>query len=144
MKLNRRDLLRAASGFAAAGLQRAAAANSVPAQEISSASGLKVSVFQDGSYRIAASQYGWTFGGGLGRGIEKISVSSGTDLAGAWQEIEFSYEPARSSSIRLYDRQSIVLFSTKYGGDSSNNDPFPRFTSFPQGLSTFSYSTLWS
>jgi hypothetical protein len=144
MKLNRRDLLRAASGLAAAGLQRASADVSAPAQEVSSASGFKVSVFGDGTYRIAASQYGWIFGGALGRTIENISVSNGTDLAGAWQEIGFNYEPARSSSIRLYDRQSTVLFSTTYGADSSNNDPFPRFTSFPQGLSTFSYSTLWS
>lgn len=144
MKLNRRDLLRTVSTLAASGLQRAAADTSIPAQEISSASGLKVSVFSNGSYRITASPYGWIFSGALGRPIDNISVSNGTDLAGAWQEIEFNYQPARSSSIRLYDRQSTVLFSTKYGNDSSNNDPFPRFTSFPQGLSTFSYSTLWS
>jgi hypothetical protein len=144
MKLNRRDLLRAASGLAAAGLQRSVANAAVPAQDISSTSGLKVSVYGDGSYRITASPYGWIFGGALGRPIGNISVSSGIDLAGAWQEIGFNYEPARTSSIRLYDRQAIVLFSTTYGADSSNNDPFPRFTSFPQGLSTFSYSTLWS
>jgi len=144
MKLNRRDLLRLASGFAAAGLYKAAADDSVPAQQISSSSGLQVSVYGDGSYKIAASPYGWIFGGTVGRSLQSVNMSSGTDLAGAWQQIEFTYDTARTSSIRLYNLQSIVLFSTQYGGDSSNNDPFPRFTLFPQGLSTFSYSTLWS
>ena len=144
MKVNRRDLLRVASGFAAAGLQQAVGDDSVAAQEVSSASGLTVSVYSNGRYRVAASEYGWIFGGALGRTIKNVNVSNGTDLAGAWQEIAFNYEPARSSSIRLYDSQAIVLFSTKYGSDSGNNDPFPRFTSFPKGLSTFSYSTLWS
>jgi len=144
MKLNRRDLLRAVSGFAVAGVQQAVADDLVPAKEISSASGLRVSVYGNGSYRVTASTFGWIFGGALGRAIENINASHGTDLAGAWQEIGFNYEPARSSSIRLYDSQAIVLFSTKYGVDSRNNDPFPRFTSFPRGLSTFSYSGLWS
>ena len=144
MKVNRRDLLRVASGFAVAGVQQAVADDSVLAKEVSSASGLTVSVYSNGSYRVTAPEYGWIFGGALGRTIKNVNVSNGTDLAGAWQEIEFNYEPARSSSIRLYDSQGTVLFSTKYGAVSRNNDPFPRFTSFPRGLSTFSYSTLWS
>ena len=144
MKLNRRDLLRVASSLAAAGLNKATADDGIPAQEISSLSGLKASIFSDGTYRITAAGFGWIFAGSLGRKIADSSVFTGTDQIGSWQEIMFRYDPSRSSAIRLYDDQATVLFFTTYGADTPNNDPFPRFTSFPQGLSTFSYASLWS
>lgn len=144
MKLNRRDLLKVAGGVAVSTLHGAAADDSIPAQEISSASGLKLSVFSDGQYRITAANFGWIFAGGVGRQLDKISVFTGSDLIGSWQEILFTYQPSRSSAIRLYDNQATVLFFTTYGADTPNNDPFPRFTTFPAGLSTFSYSNLWT
>ena len=144
MKLSRRDLIRIASGFAVAGLHRASASDSVPAQQISSTSGVRVAVFSDGSYQISIGQFGWTFGGAVASPIGNISVSSGADSLGNWQEIDLAYQPARTCSIRLYDGQAVVLFSTAYGQASANTDPFPRFTVFPQGLSSFSYAGLWS
>lgn len=144
MKLSRRDLLRAASGLAIASLHKNAPASSVPAEQISSAAGLTVLVFNDGSYQINAPAFGWTFGGAVGQPLASIGVSSGADMIGGWQEIDFTYGTGRGSAIRLYNAQVIVLFSTSYASAAANDDPFPVFTSFPQGLSTFSYSSLWA
>ncbi len=144
MKLTRRDLFRVTSGFATAALFRADADDSIPVQEISSASGLQVAVFSDGSYRIIAAQSGWAFDGAVTGLVDSISVVNGADAVGPWQEIDIAYEPGRISSIRLYAGKAVVLFSTTYGQATANIDPFPRFTSYPQGLFTFSYAGLWS
>ena len=103
-----------------------------------------MSVFSSGRYQVTASSFGWSFEGNAGGSLSNVSVSSGVDSIGDWQEITFDYEPSRSSAIRLYDARSIVLFSTQYGQDSPNAGAFPRFTSYPQGLFTFSYGSLWS
>lgn len=101
-------------------------------------------MFPDGRYQVSAAQFGWTFGGNVGHAIQNATALDGLDGAGAWHEIAFDYDTARHSAIRLYEDKGVVLFSTNYGQDSPNSDPFPRFTSFPQGLSTFSYTTLWN
>ena len=125
MKLSRRDLFRVASGFAVASLHRADADDLVPVQQISSTGGVQVAVFNDGSYQITVPQFGWTFGGTVGGAFDSVSVSSGTDSVGAWQEIDLTYDPARTSSIRLYAGQAVVLFSTSYGQAGANRLLFP-------------------
>ena len=112
MKLSRRDLIKITSGLALAGLRRGAADNLVPAQQISSAAGLDAAAFTDGSYEITVRRLGWTFGGAIGRSITSISVSDGTDALGAWQQIDLTYDPLRTSSIRLYATKATALFST--------------------------------
>ncbi len=105
---------------------------------------MRVSVFTNGRYQVAVSAYGWIFKGSVGRAFDEIAVTMGSDSIGDWQEIVVGYAPYRSSAIRIYDSRSIVLFSTQYGEDGENVDPFPHFESIPQGLSTFSYGDLWS
>lgn len=116
----------------------------IAAQEISSAAGLRVSVFPNGRYEVTVSPQGWSFSGSIGSAFDEISVATGRDSIGDWQEITLRYQPLRNSAIRIYDSRSIVLFSTQYGEESENTDPFPRFDSYPRGLSTFSYGELWS
>ena len=137
MKLSRRDLIRIASGFAVAGLHRASASDSVPAQQISSTSGVRVAVFSDGSYQISIGQFGWTFGGAVAGPIGNISVSSGADSLGDWQEIDLAYQPARTCSIRLYDGQAIVLFSTTYGQAQRQQRSFSPLHGIPARLVKF-------
>ena len=104
---------------------------------------MRVAVFNNGRYQITVSNPGWVFVGNAGDALDNVTVSSGADSIGSWQETAFSYG-SRSSAIRLYDQRAIVLFSTQYGDASPNADPFPHFTSYPQNLFTFSYGGLWS
>jgi len=96
----------------------------------------------DGTYLIVAGSQGWIFQGSAGP-LENVTVSSGTDSIGAWNQIAFDHGSARTSSIRLYDNTSVVLFSTRYAQDGPNTDPFPSLSSYPQGLFTFNYSGQW-
>jgi hypothetical protein len=117
--------------------------NSSPAQQIASGTGLQVSVYGDGSYEVTVASPGWVFRGSVAISLDSITVNSGEDSLGSWQEIDFSYG-SQNSGIRLYDGRAVVLFSTKYGIDSANANGFPHFTSFPQNLFTFTFGGLWS
>ena len=80
----------------------------------------------------------------MGRPVQNVTIVDGSDSTGPWHEIGFDYDTARHSAIRLYDNRTVVLFSTSYGQDSANSDAFPSLSIFPQGLSTFSYTSLWT
>lgn len=97
----------------------------------------------DGTYRIVAVSQGWTFQGAAGP-LQNVTVSNGIDSIGAWNQVAFDHGTARTSSIRLYENTSVVLFSTQYTADSPNADPFPSLSSYPQGLFTFNYSGQWT
>ena len=112
-------------------------------QQIASDMGLSASVSPDGAYQVTSSNYGWTFSGAIGRPLRNVVVSNGTDGVGAWLEITFDYDTARTSGIRLYNGSPIVLFSTEYGEASPNTDAFPHFTTYPRDLFKFSYDGLW-
>ena len=140
-------MLKTGATLALGSLCRSAWADPDPAlalKEISSKSGLRVSVYPDGSYQIAAAAYGWVFGGAVGHPVVNATVLDGTDSVGDWHEIGFDYDTARHSAIRIYEDQTVVLFSTTFVQDGPNIDPFPRLATFPQGLATFSYTTLWN
>jgi hypothetical protein len=144
MQFSRRDLFKATTGLAFAGFQKASAREPLVLGQISLTAGPRVTVFEGGLYEITAPAYGWTFGGSVGRDIVRLAVTDGVDSAGTWHEIEFDYEPSRRSAIRLYDGKAIVLFSTHYGQDTINTDRFPSFTTYPQGLFTFTYTGSWA
>ena len=109
-----------------------------------SGSGLSATVStSDGTYLIAAASQGWVFQGSAGP-LENVTVSSGTDSMGAWNQVSFDHGAARTSSIRLYDKASVVLFSTRYARDGANTDPFPSLSTYPQGLFSFNYSGQWA
>jgi len=114
-----------------------------PPTQITSASGVTASVTPAGLYALAVSPQGWGFEGTVGP-LQNLSVSQGTDAVGTWQQISFTHSAARSSSIRLYDNQQAVLFTTQYGQGGPNADPFPSFDIYPQGLFSFDYNGLWT
>ena len=101
MQFSRRDLFKATTGLAFAGLQESFAGDLSVLAQISSSVGLRVTVFEGGLYEIAATAYGWNFSGSIDREILKLSVNDGVDSVGAWHEIAFDYAPARTSAIRL-------------------------------------------
>ena len=138
--MNRREALKVAAAFALPGISRGA----VSAQEISSNSGLRVSVLDTGRYEVTVSRPGWVFAGSVGSSLDDVTISSGSDSIGSWQEIAFAHGSFRTSSIRIYNERAIVLFSTQYGEDSANAAAFPHFTTYPQNLFTFSYTGLWA
>jgi len=113
-----------------------------PPTVITSAPGITATVTSAGLYAIVSPQ-GFGFGGTVGA-VQNLSVSSGTDAVGTWHQVSFTHSTARSSSIRLYDSQSAVLFTTQYVQGGANADPFPSFDTYPQGLFTFNYNGLWS
>ena len=135
--------MKAAASFALPALSRGSTDNSAPAQQVSSNAGLEASVYSDGRYEVTLASPGWIFGGSVGVAPDSISVNSGNDSMGSWQEIAFSYG-SQSSAIRLYDGRAVALFSNQYGVDSANANGFPHFTSFPQNLSTFTFGGLWA
>lgn len=114
-----------------------------PTATITSLSGLTATVTASGLYALSASPQGWGFEGTVGA-LQNLAVSQGTDSAGNWRQISFDHGTARSSSIRLYDNQPAVLFTTQYQQSSPNSDPFPSFSLYPRGLYTFSYTGLWN
>ena len=129
----------AACGFLVFPLARA----DLTTQEISGDDGLRVLVSSDGRYQITAPDYGWTFEGNIGEPVSDLNTTQGSDANGPWVDIEFDYDPGRSSAIRVYDNSAVVLFSTTYSGPDTNTGAFPHFTNYPQGLSTFSFAPGW-
>ena len=109
-----------------------------------SGSGLSATIsVNDGTYQIVAAYQGWIFQGSAGP-LQNAAVSNGTDSIGDWSQISFDHGAARTSSIRLYERAPVVLFSTQYAQASPNSDPFPSLSAYPQGLFTFNYSAQWT
>lgn len=104
-------------------------------------SGMTVHVDMNGTYTIRTQSPAWTFSGSLGYSLEHITVNNGTDTLGSYREITFTYQGkvARVSSIRAYGSRPTLLFSTTYLAKSSNSEPFPAFTTYPQNLYHLSY-----
>ncbi len=97
---------------------------------------------KSGSYAIAATAPGWSFGGSLGGPASSAEVVRGSDPAGAFQEIRFGWNPDRplSGSIRVYDARPAVLFTLTCDSAAARPPaPWPLFKSIPSGLHHFSY-----
>ncbi|HYL38428.1 MAG TPA: hypothetical protein VEV17_21095 [Bryobacteraceae bacterium] len=142
-QLNRRSLLKAMAGLA--GVRYAFAQSAEPpVLTLSSSAGLTVILFASGRYQLIASGYGWIFEGNVNSAIQSVRIAQGADSGHTYQEAAFDHGTARTSAIRLYDAEETALFSTYYGQDSFNADPFPSFDSYPQGLLSFSYAGLWN
>ena len=124
-------------------LSRGSTDNSLAVQQISSNAGLRVSVYNSGRYELTVSLPGWIFVGNVGSRLDDMTVATGTDSIGSWQEITLYYG-FRTSAIRLYDTRAIALFSTQYSQAGANADAFPHFTAYPENLFTFSYGGLWN
>jgi hypothetical protein len=110
---------------------------------------IRVIVTPDGAYTIVAKTPAWTFGGNIGQALTSISITTGSDRIGSYQEIEFNYRDknasSRSGGIRTYNGQPIVLFLDRYLSPSSpNNAPFPHLQTYPGNLYHLTYSGIFA
>ena len=142
------------SRYLAALLLWASASCGAPAATTISArcSNITVTVDSSGAYSVLAQGPQWVFAGDIGRPVTGITVNSGTDNIGDYQEIDFNYTmdastaggvlqgTPRQAGIRAYDEKPIVLFTVQYLDAASNTAPFPQLTTYPQGLSHLTYS----
>ena len=104
--------------------------------------GITASVDGSGTYTISAHSPAWTFAGNIGHNLTDITVRTGSDSIGSYQEVTFNYQAssARSGAIRAYDDKPIVLFTDTYLSASPNNAPFPHLLTYPKNLHHLSYS----
>jgi hypothetical protein len=105
---------------------------------------LTVSFAPSGAYQITSALTGWTFAGALPSATSQISIQTGSDSIGAYQQISFSWIDTSATqmtgTINLYTGQDTIVFSdTLVAGSTITPPPFPNFTTMPQNLSLFSY-----
>ena len=114
--------------------------------EITTESGIDVSVSNSGQYNISIARQGWNFGGDIGAPLRNLAVSEGQDSIGSYREITFLYDASvpRKSGIRIYRQKPAVVFTTQYLDQSGNVEPFPSFNQFPGNLLSFTYTGVWS
>ena len=117
------------------------AANAMLAVPVST-TGITASVDGSGAYTINVLTPAWTFAGNIGHTLTDITVHTGSDTIGTYQEVTFNYQATspRSGAIRTYDSKPIVLFTDTYLSASRNNAPFPHLLTYPKHLNHLSYS----
>lgn len=110
------------------------AAHAVAAPAVSG-SGITATVNSNGSYTISTTQpASWTFNGTIGHTVTSQSNTSGSDVIGAYQEVDFNYTDSvsRSGSIRVYQNTPVVLFSSTTHASAANSSsagtPFPSIS----------------
>src|SRR5262245_14544045 len=74
--------------------------------------GITLTVTPGGEYSIVSAGPPFRFGGNLYAVADEITVRSGSDNLGRYQEIAFRYalDSARAASIRTYAGKPVVLF----------------------------------
>src|SRR5215471_3767123 len=105
------------------------------------ATGLTVTVGQDGGYSVSTDIPPWTLSGTLGNTVGNIQTGAGSDNLGAYQQISFAYFDGapRVASIKLYHGRPVVLFSVTYNALAPNSNPFPAFNRYPVSLRHLTY-----
>jgi hypothetical protein len=105
------------------------------------ATGITVSVGQDGSYSVSTDDPAWTLRGAVGNPITNIQTGSGADNIGSYQQISFTYYDgvSRAASIKLYHGRPVVLFGVTCASLAPNSNPFPSITGYPASLRHLTY-----
>ncbi|MEO6890109.1 MAG: hypothetical protein ABI456_12205 [Ktedonobacteraceae bacterium] len=144
--MKRLDVARCIIGllFAIFALSTCSFTSQVSAQTATSSLGITVSVRPDGAYLVMSHAPDWTFGGTIGQPLAHLTVHPSSDAIGLYKELVFDYQDRagtpRSGSIRLYEKQPIILFADTYLAASGNSAPFPRLTSSPGHLYGLGYT----
>jgi hypothetical protein len=101
-----------------------------------SATGMRASLYPDGTYVIYVQDPPWTFGGSLSGAPQQVQQKGGTDSIGAYDEITFQFADGTPTQggIRLYGQKPLVLFTFTLLAAGENRRTFPRLTSYPAGL----------
>lgn len=104
---------------------------------------LTVTVKATGFYTILVQSPAWTFSGRIGHPLSNITVTSGSDGVGPYQEIDFNYVDSNSASrgggIRAYNSCPVALFVDRYLSTAPNTTPFPKLSTYPANLSHLDY-----
>jgi len=108
--------------------------------------GVTVSVVRDGTYTIQFADPAWTFAGTVTGGVANIRTSSGSDEAGAYQEIDFieRAKPARALGIRTWAGRAGVLFTQWVNTSCANPSAFPHFSTLPLLPYGVSFGGTWA
>src|SRR5438445_101778 len=106
------------------------------------ATGITLSVSQDGTYLVSVEDPAWAFGGSIGQPLENVLLGPGTDRIGAYDEISFQYREGgrRLGAIRVYLQKPIVLFTLKLLDTGDNSSPFPCLSTYPPVLYSLTFA----
>ncbi|WP_329071760.1 carbohydrate-binding protein [Streptomyces sp. NBC_01429] len=86
-----------------------------------------------GTWRVTASDLGWTFSGSVGSAATDITSRSGSDALGAYTETTFAFQAGgRKGGLRVYNGASSVVFTDTYVKGADNAEPFPTITGYPE------------
>lgn len=91
----------------------------------------------------------WSFGGKVSGGVSDIAATSGSDDAGAFKALTFTFEDggAKRGAIRIYEDHPSIMFVFQSVSPSSTNIHFPLLTTLPGELSHLTHDgvfALWS
>ncbi len=105
-----------------------------------------MSVDASGAYDIYLQSPAWHFGGNVGSPLSNLSVISGLDGAGHYNEVGFDFQSgvARHAAIRAYWNRSAVLFSASWPVAAANNFSFPNLNVYPTGLNHIAFSGVFA
>jgi hypothetical protein len=128
--------------LAACLLLSSAAAQSTPSPTtIPGAQGLVVSVDVSGNYEIDMPNPAWHFAGTVEHPVSNVSVTSGLDGVGPFNEVAFDFTATvvRHGAIRTYANRTAVLFTLSYP-NGGTNFCFPSLAQYPSGLKHIAFS----
>jgi hypothetical protein len=120
---------------------------SASVQAVSNETGLALSVSESGWFEITARTPEWTFSGTVGSPVTDLASTPGTDNAGSYTEVEFTYRTsdgaARRGGLRLYDQRPVVLFRRQFLTAGTATEPFPMISSYPRNLHHLTYTSVF-
>lgn len=112
----------------------------------STATGIMVSVDDDGMFHVATRDPAWRFSGNIGSRLSRLAPEAGADPAGSYQQLEFAFRSpdrtARVGRIRVYDQRPVVLFEMTYLTEGST-EVFPTISTHPDGLHHLTYTSTF-
>ena len=101
-------------------------------------SAVKATFSDTGEYGVRDTETGWTLAGKLRDRPDSVTRRSGEDRLGAWRELE-ARTRSEIATIRVYEREPVVLFRDRRIRAGANRHVFPDFESLPAGLLELSY-----
>jgi hypothetical protein len=121
------------------------AATSANAETIhEQATGITITVEQNGHYAIETTDPLWSFRGQLPTPASALKIADGHDGIGDYHEISFTFGTAREGSIRTYPKRSAVLFTDRYVAAAANGPGFPKLSVSPSVPYQLSFLGKWA
>ena len=106
-----------------------------------------VAMSGNGQFTVSTGMANWIFSGTTGAAVNSVTLESGSDASGSYQQISFRYAvnaSSRTGHIRAYQSQPVYLFGVTYNNPSPNTVPFPSFSKYPANLLHMSFNGQFS